>query len=59
MPIQNLVGKPIGQPLVDRGRDSLPKGGPQGVSLLRRKLGEPNGNPVRKPLSQLVRNLLS
>ena len=59
MPIRKLVGYPVRQPLANLGLNSLLKGGPQGVFLLWRKLGEPIGNPIRKPLSQLVRNPFS
>jgi len=54
--VRKLGGKRVRQPFANLRRDSLPKSGPQGVSLFRRKLGEPVGNPVRKSLPQLVRN---
>ena len=42
-----LVGEPVRYTLANLGREFLPKGGPQGVSLLRRKLGESVGNLAR------------
>ena len=55
-PIRKLVGKPVRQPLANLGRGSPPKGGPQRVSLLRRKIGGPSAILSGSLSRKLVRN---